>query len=190
VAWPVYLLPIIYANDVAEIKPMDDAIMTRIRPLNFTKAYKENPNEYQLKLDENMKNEVLTYHFSLGLITLFMEAYAEFVRTKDDLEKSVAADIADAYNEVFEGGVDNIVDIFKRDFEFTNNYVVNPHSLDGDFVSNVILGDWIKKGNLAITTAKFSRSLKAYTIEYKLKGVGKGKQDNHRGWFGIRKING
>jgi phage/plasmid-associated DNA primase len=184
----ISFLPIIYANDVAEIKPMDDAIMTRIRPLNFTKAYKENPNEYQLKLDENMKHEVLSYNFSLALITLFMEAYAEMLEKNDDLEKSVAADIAEAYSEVFDGGVNNLLVTFQRDFEITNNYNCSD-TLEGDFVSGIVLKEWLKKVDAGVTLSKFSRDLKAYAIEKKLKGVRKSAKDNHAGWFGLRKIN-
>jgi hypothetical protein len=75
---PQYLC-ILLANDVPEIVPYDDATQGRVRVYSYTKSFVDEPsNEYELKKDPNLDNEMKTRLFQRCFIGLLVKTYLEF----------------------------------------------------------------------------------------------------------------
>ena len=178
----ISFLPIIFANDIEKIKPMDDAIMTRVRSLSYMKKYVPNPsNEYELQMDKNLDGEILTMNFRYAFLSLLIEAYAAFMLTGNDLEDTVANETKEAFEDTFEESED-LIPQFKKDFKFTDD--------KEEFTANSVIEEWIKKTKQGVTISKFTRELKRYVAINKInnKVVYNGNKGKHRGWFGVRKL--
>ena len=180
----ISFLPIIFANDLDKISPMDDAIVNRVRAINYTKTYHLTPdpaNPDELLIDEGLKNEIVTPKFRLAFMTLLMRAYKTFVKNKSvEIEP---AEIKKAFVSTF-GHVEDYITTFCNAFEFTDNAE--------DFLSNDDIAEWIKNNKLAITNTKISRELNKYIekkgftcVENKVKKIS-GKV--FRGWSGIKEM--
>ena len=57
-----HFLTILMANDISEIKPYDCAVNNRIRAVCYPKVFVEDEpkNEFKLKMDKKLDNEMLT----------------------------------------------------------------------------------------------------------------------------------
>ena len=183
--YQISFLPIIFANDLDSITPMDDAIVNRVRAIPYVKTYVDNPKEnsiLELKIDPNFDQEILTDNFRNAFMLLLMKAYKKFV--KNNKVEVEPPQIKRAIVNTF-GKIDSFIDSFKNDFEITNN--------ENDFVLSSLLVDWIKINKHNISITKLGREINKYVIEKELKNVeskakkigGKTKQV----WSGIKFIN-
>jgi len=178
----IQFLPIIFANDIDKIKPMDDAIVTRVRAITYNRKYVDNPtlgNPFELKKDENLKFEILTHQFQLAFMTLLMRAYGKFV-----INKRVEVEpegIKKAIVNTF-GVVEDIITKFQNDFEITND--------PDDFIKSADIEEWIKQIKLGITMTKLGRDLNKYAELNKLENVmSKAKKIDKKTvqcWIGIK----
>jgi len=180
----ISFLPIVYANDLDKIQPFDDAIKTRVRSIPYEKVYKDEPsNEFELTKDKGLDAEILTLPFRHAFLTLLMNAYRTFITSKDDLEDSVKNLQEESLNDTFNTD-ENYIKQFKTEFEITNDPF--------DFVSNVIIEDWLKRKLKGVSISKLSRDLKKFARLNKLEFVKKDKKNTgkvqRRGWFGIKKM--
>jgi len=180
----ISFLPIVYANDLDKIQPFDDAVRDRVRSIPYEKVYKDEPsNEFELKKDKGLDNEILTFDFRHAFLTLLMNAYKTFVTSKDDLEESIKAKQEDSINYTFNETDDYIIK-FKTEFDITN-YV-------GDFTSNVVIEDWLKRKLKGVSISKLSRDLFKFVTLKKLENVKRSSKTTSkvtkRGWFGIKRL--
>ena len=179
--YKISFLPIIFANDLDKITPMDDAIVNRVRAIPYEKKYVENPKDskYELKIDPNFDEEIQTPMFRSAFMLLLMKAYKKFIRNeKVEYEPE---EIKSAFVSTF-GMVEEYVDKFKNNFDITDN--------ENDYVESSVMIEWIKENKLNISMTKLGRDINKYckqnnltNVKSKLKKIGgKPKQV----WFGIK----
>lgn len=181
----IYFLCFIFANDLDKIRPMDDAIINRVRAIPYTKKYVDNPtpnNPFELKKDANMSEEIKTMRFKLGFMYLLMESYEKFM-TDDKRVETEPADIGKAIVNTF-GESDDFITILQEDYNITG--------LESDFVLSSDLDVWIKEKKLAITMTKLGRDLNKYAelhnMEFLHNVIKKIGGKPKRGWSGIKLI--
>jgi len=176
-----HFLPIVFANDLPNIKPYDDAVDNRLRVVGYNKCYVDNPtNEFELKKDDNIKNEVKELRFQRVFVGMLIKAYIEF---KDDGERPEPEGVLVAKKD-WVGQEKNVIETFLENYKITNN---PEHSV----YSNVI-DSWIQSEKLGITMKKFGLEMKRYC---KIKKYDNVKSDNKKkdgkntkAWFGVREI--
>ena len=174
-----HFLAVVMANDLPKIVPYDDAVNERTKVISYKRQFVENPsNEFEIKMDKNIANEIKTIEFQKAFIGLFIQAYMD--KTKFDI---VPDEIIMGKQEWITTD-NNVIDTFKNDFELTNN--------ENDFVKSSDIEDWIKQKTLGITMMKFSSEMKKYAIINKLENVynkvKKVKGKSPMCWFGIKLI--
>tara|TARA_R110000868_G_scaffold185862_2_gene427899 strand:+ start:2617 stop:5163 length:2547 start_codon:yes stop_codon:yes gene_type:complete len=179
----IAFLPMIFANDIDKISPMDDAVVTRVRAIEYKKVYVENPeNEFELKIDMNFKNEIETYKFRIAFMMLLMQSYKKFMdggRIEYDppfVKKALVSTF---------GKIESYVDKLKEDFEITND--------EDEFVESARIQEWIKQKKLNISITKLGRDINKYAALKKYDNV-KSIQKKIEGktrhiWTGIKEIN-
>jgi phage/plasmid-associated DNA primase len=178
--YKISFLPIIFANDLDKITPMDDAIVNRVRAIPYEKKYVDNPKDekYELKIDPDFNNEIQTEKFRSAFMLLLMKAYKKFM--KNDRVEVEPLSIKKAFVNTF-GVVEEYVDLFKHDFKFTDDAE--------DYVESAVMIEWIKKNKHNITITKLGRDINKFCEQNNLKNVkskpkkigGKSKQV----WVGI-----
>lgn len=174
-------LAIILANDIPPIKPYDDAVEDRLRVVSYTKQYVDEPsNEFELKKDPNILEEIKTKQFQRCFIGMLIRAYLSMQ------ENGIGAEPV----EVIKAKQDwistdkSFMDSFVVDFQLTNN--------EEDYVSSKDIEAWIKDHNLGITMKKFGMEMNKYKAIHKLDKI-EGKSKKIRGkvvqvWIGIKMI--
>ena len=178
----ISFLPIIFANDLDKITPMDDAVVNRVRAINYSKVYKTTPdilNPNELLIDEGLKNEITTLEFRMAFMTLLMQSYASFVKNKRLEVEPV--EIQKAFVNTF-GEIENYMVDFCNDFTITDN--------EKDFVESSVIVEWLKEKKYGITMTKMGRELNTYSDLHKLDNV-KSKAKKIQGkavqvWIGIK----
>tara|TARA_R110002126_G_scaffold189385_1_gene337681 strand:+ start:400 stop:2868 length:2469 start_codon:yes stop_codon:yes gene_type:complete len=179
-SFKVGFLPILFAQDLDRIRPMDDAVMTRLRAVNYQRVYVDEPsNEFELKIDRGLDNEVQTPAFRMGFMTLLFQTYKQWVdggcdETEPDCVKHTVKEVV--------GSDTNIIDSFLNEFEITDN--------PADFVKSSDVERWMTEGKFRVTMTKFGMEMnkhlkihKFQRVESKIKKIG-GKAV--RCWFGIK----
>jgi hypothetical protein len=180
----ISFLPIIFANDIDKISPMDDAVVNRVRAIHYQKVYKENPdvnNPFELPIDYNFKNEIRTNEFKIGFMTLLMRSYKSFMDNKNvEIEP---AEIKKAIISSF-GVIQDYITKFQDDFEITNN--------EDDYVESSKITEWIKINKLNISMTKVGRDINKFCEVKKYQNVYNGYKKIDRKskavWFGIKQI--
>ena len=180
----IAFLPMVFANDIDKISPMDDAVVTRVRAIEYKKVYVENPqNEFELKIDTNFKNEIETYNFRIAFMMVLMRAYKTFMdggRIEYDppfVKKALVSTF---------GKIEDYVTKLQTDFQITDS--------EFDFVESADLQEWIKRNKLNISMTKLGRDINKYVALNKYKNV-TNKQIRIEGrglkqvWVGIKEIN-
>lgn len=152
-AFQISFLPIVFANDLDKIKPIDDALINRVRGIPYTKVCVNKPveecNEFELPIDENLKNDIETLSFKRAFMGLLIESYMEFQKNgRREIEptdlKNITASVV--------GNIKDIITEFVCDFEITNN--------PDDKVLSSDIADWIKDKNISMT--KFGLDMNKY----------------------------
>ena len=177
-------LPILLANDMAEIKPHCDAVDGRMRIIKFNKSFVEEPtNELELQIDKNIKDEIKTPLFQKCFRMLLLKTYADWNDAgRIDYEPPI----------VMEGKIDwvrsdttsGFLDGFMNDFEITG--------IETDYIKSSVIQEWLNKQKLGISMMKFSVELKKYLMINKIENVySKDKKiggKTSKCWFGIKEI--
>ena len=177
----ISFLPVVFANDIGKIKPMDSAIRSRMRILTYQKTYTDNPtNHLELKADKGLDAEIATTTFCLAFMSLLIDAYKTYMESGNDLELLIKEELDEALEDVFEDAHDDFIAKIKGGFELTG--------CGEDFETNAVIDEWLKRNRVGITVSKFSRDLKKHINLKKVKGIEKGKNEkSQRGWKGIRR---
>lgn len=177
-----HFLPVVLANDLPRIRPYDDAVDTRVRVLNYNKTYVDEPtNQFELKKDDNIKDELKTVKFQQAFVHILIHKYMQYVDSgKVDVEP---VDVIQAKKD-WVGQEKSCIDQFVDTFEITNN--------EEHYVKSSDIDEWIAQNKLAITMKKFSMEMKRY-CEIKGFGLVETKKKKIEGramncWVGIRKV--
>jgi hypothetical protein len=181
-SFKIGFLPVLFANDIDRITPKDDAVVTRLRAINYEKVYVEEPsNEYELQIDYNMGNEVETYEFKVGFLMLMFQAYKVF---QDGGRVEFEPEGIKKSNKDIVGAEISIIDSFKADFEITND--------EEDYVKSSDVDEWLVRGKYKVSMTKFGLEMNKYVkinnlenVKTKLKKLKK----PIRVWSGIKMIN-
>ena len=178
----VCFLPILFAQDLPPIKPIDDAIMTRVRAIPYTKVYVDEPSHcLELKKEPHLEDEIHTYAFQMGFLRLMFQSYLEFHqsgRVEVELEevKQAVLDVV--------GHETNIMDAFLNRYEITND--------PEDSVSSATLQQWLTDEKKGVTITKLGLELNRYAQIHKMEHVKhKDKKVNKRvskHWMGVREM--
>jgi hypothetical protein len=161
-------LSISFANDLPKIKPYD-------------KTFVDEPsNEYELKKDYNIEQEMTTPRFQKAIVAMLINRYFQY------LDDNLYIDP----KEVIQGKKDWInlecdyVVTFLKDYEITND--------KDDYVLSSDIQKWIDCKKLGITMTKFAKELKKH-CNVKNCDVVKNKDKKIKGksmvvWIGIKEI--
>jgi hypothetical protein len=179
---PQYL-SILLANDMPPIKPFDTAIQNRVRVYSYTKAFVDEPrNEYELKKDPNLDNEMKSRLFQRCFIGLLIRKYSEF---KDSgCVENEPNEVVMARNDWIGTTEENdIINKFQQFYEITN--------CESDYTPSKEIENCIRTmGDMSYK--KFVMELKKNCILKSLKNVrNDGKTVNKKSiqvWFGIKHI--
>jgi hypothetical protein len=179
-SFKIGFLPILFAQDLDRIRPMDDAVRNRLRAINYQKVYVDEPsNEFELKIDRNLDNEVQTSQFHMGFLNLLFETY----KLWNDAGRSESEPecVKHTVKEVV-GCDTTIIGSFLNDYEISND--------PNDFVKSSDVEEWLKKGKFLVTMTKLGLELNKYVKIHKLENVeSKNKKIGGKAmkcWFGIK----
>ena len=140
-------LTILMSNDISQIKPYDKAVDNRVRIISYPKVFVEHEpqNEFELEMDKNLDNEMLTPEFQEALIHLTISRYLKFI--KEGSIEYEPAEVLKGKNEWI-GEKDEIgyVDKFKKVFEITND--------EQDYIESSSIQQWITNYNICISMTK------------------------------------
>ena len=180
-----HFLPIILDNDMNKITPYDDATDARVRCLIFPKSFvnREPENEFELRMDINIKEELKTLRFQRCFVAILLQAhlyYCENGRIETEPEN-----VRNSKKELVEETTDtNGINGFLIDYTFTGS--------DVDYVSNASIESWINEKKIGFSLTKFTRELKKYikvnNIQNIFHGVRKVKGKSVKCWTGIKII--
>jgi phage/plasmid-associated DNA primase len=169
----------IFANDINEITPYDDALQLRLRVIPYTKVYvDENPNEDQLLKDPNIDIEMTTLKFKQTFIRIIMDSFINY-KLNGEIQEPEAVLLARSEWVAQEA---NVIKTFQDTFEITND--------ENNYIKSAEIKDWIKENDLGISEKKFSMELKKFCKKKGFDNVcNKGKKidgKNIQVWVGIR----
>jgi hypothetical protein len=172
-------LPIIFCNDIDKIRPMDDAVINRIRAIEYKKICVDRVinSDYEIKRDDNLINEIETIDFKRAFIGLLINLYNEFQNNnRIEIEPE---EVKKCKNEIT-GGNKSIIELFLNDYEITNN--------EDDFIKSNDIEEWLKPLKISIT--KFGMEMNKYININQIKNVySKDKKINGKTkkvWIGIK----
>jgi phage/plasmid-associated DNA primase len=181
-SFQLFMLPILFAQDLPKIKPIDDAVTRRVRAIPYKMVYTANPsNDLELLMDPSLPEQVQTDEFRQALLHLLFDAYAKFHRggrIEEDPEE-----IQGAGKEVV-GPNASVIDSFRESFEITNN--------PEDYICSAVIEEWLKASDLRVSMMKFGMEMKRYAEVNKLTHVvSKQKKVNKKNahvWMGVREF--
>lgn len=154
-------LPILFANDIDNIEPCDDAVKIRLVCVNYQKVFVDEPvNQFQLKKDPNLESEIQTLRFKNAFIWCLINAYKIFHVDKKRVDMP-PAEMAVAFKDIVGENGDDLITKFLKDFEVTNAV--------GDYVRSSQIVEWLKGSKVSIT--KFSVEMKKYAVLKNLENV-------------------
>lgn len=176
-----HFLPIVLANDLPKITPYDDAIDNRVRVISYTKQFVDEPdNEYELKKDDSIKDELKSEVFQRCLVGILIQQYLIMTEKGECNEPDEVKQAKKNWiGERVSGG---FMQLFLGDYTITND--------KNDYVESSEIEHWVEKKKLGISMKKFGMEMKKYLlvkkfekVENKLKKIdGKPKVV----WFGIK----
>lgn len=155
------MFPILFANDIDQIKPMDDAIKNRLVCVNYEKVFVDEPtNQFQLKKDANLAEEIQTLRFKNAFIWCLINAYRKFHVEKKRLDiKPPGLEVA--FSAIVGDDGDDLITKFLKDFEVTN--------VKTDFIRASQVEEWLK--GTQISSKKFGAEMKKYAVLKNLENV-------------------
>ena len=138
----------IFANDINEITPYDDALQNRLRVIPYTKVY----------VDENPK-EMLTTKFKQTFIRIMLDSFINF-KLNGEIKEPDA--VLSARSEWVSQDA-NVIQKFLESYNITND--------DKDFIKSADIKEWVKENDVGISDTKFAMELKKYCLKNKLDNV-------------------
>lgn len=174
-------LPILFAQDLPEIKPYDDAVETRLRSIPYTKIYVDEPsNDLELKKDPGLEAEVCTDRFRQGFLRLLFNSYHTFhINGRHDVEVEAVR----SSTKAVVGVEANVIETWLSTFEITDN--------QDDYVLSSDIQQWLLNEKLGVTITKFGLELNRYCHINKRNVTSKQKKIHGKGckvWLGCRMI--
>ena len=156
-----HFLGITYANDAPKISGIDTdpAINNRLKVISYNKKYVANPsNEYELKIDDNIDNEISTDEFKNAFQFIVFDAYLKFI-ANGRVENEPEAVKLSKVEWVGDGGEHKTINKFLELFEITND--------KSHFTPSSEIDLWLTNDKIGLTITKLSMELKKYC---KIKG--------------------
>ena len=173
-----HFLPLIFANDLPQIKPFDEAMDGRTIVFPFDKQYSMTPTGDQLQADPNLSKEMETVEFKLSVLHTLLNAYQEYLKRG----KLPVPEKCRQSRKEWIDAEPNLMESFKQTYEITNN--------EKDYILSSELVEWVKSKGITIT--KLGRDINKYSegkgftnVKTKPKKI-QGKTCNC--WVGIRSI--
>jgi hypothetical protein len=157
-----------------------------LRIISFNKQYVENPEtEFELKKDENIKNEIKTIEFQKAFVGLLIYNYWHYYQQKaNGNEPHVPVEVINAKKEWISEYQNNVITMFLNDYVITNN--------EKDYIKSNELKVWLDEKKVGISMEKFSKDLKKYLVLNHFDNViNKNKKiegKTYTCWFGIKDI--
>ncbi len=150
---------------------------------NYKKTFKDNPeNEFELKIDPNLDEEIKTLKFKHALVHLII---SEYVSTTENIQITVPKEMEENKIEWIGNDTRNIMDGFLLEYEITNNI--------NDFTKSSEIIDWLNRSKLGISFKKFFIELKKYAQIKKYDKVQNIKKkidgNTENVWIGIKNVN-
>lgn len=174
------------ANDLPKVENIkeDSATIERINIISYKKKYVDEPsNEYELKKDTNIDNEMKTIKFMNAFQHILFNSYLIFCQ--NEMKENIPDLVKNCKIEWLgdDAGNSGIIK-FLESYDITNNV--------DDYIKSNEIDYFIKENKVNISSTKFTMELKKYckikkydNIESKLKKIS-GKVI--RCWIGIKKI--
>jgi phage/plasmid-associated DNA primase len=132
-----HVLPVILANDLPKIKTYDDAVESRLRVIGYTKNYVDEPsNEFELKKDDNIKNELNELRFQRMFVGILIQSYFDFMQNGEPEEP---VDVLKAKDD-WVAQDKSFIDTFLKDYEITDN--------EYDWVRSSDIEEWFTQKKL------------------------------------------
>lgn len=174
-------LPVLFANDVPDIKPYDEAVDARLRVVSFKKSFVDAPsNEFELKKDPNLENEIRTLRFQKALVGLFIR---EYMHAKEFGVPEEPADVLAAKKEWVGDEADPLGRILEQ-FEVSNS--------PADYVRSSHIEKTIEALKIDMKMRKFGSLMAKYTTLKKLEHIKNGQKKiagkNVAVWFGLKEV--
>lgn len=176
---------VLFANDIDNIKPIDDAVRNRLVCIDYKKVCVDevvNP-EFEMKIDEGLKDEIETPRFKNAFMWLLINSYKKFHIDNDRVDKQPEG-CHKAFKTIIGDSGDDITTKFLKDFEITGKA--------DDFLQSSAIETWLKGSGISIK--KFSAEFNKYLIINKVEGViNKAKKIGGKskcGWYGISEPSG
>ena len=181
VSFKLPFLMIVFANDINRITPKDDAVMRRVKAIHYTKVFvdTEPENEFELKMDKGLDEEIKTDKFKINFLQLLFNSYKNYLENGENEPD----EIKQMKDEII-GVEDSAINILLEDYEITND--------ENDYIESNILKEWLKSKNVSKTITKFGLELNKYCkikkLENVISKVKKIKGKPVRCWIGIREL--
>ena len=109
VEFTAHPLFIVFSNDMNKITPYDDAVDNRARVISYTKICKnkseEELNQYELKMDETLKDKIKTIEYQKAFIKLLLQYYQLYLTNGEKDEEP------------------SVIDLFLKSFRITDEIV-------------------------------------------------------------------
>ena len=176
-----HFLPIVLANDLPKITPYDDAVDNRVRVISYTKQFVDEPdNEYELKKDDSIKDELKSEVFQRCLVGILIQQYLIMTEKGECNEPDEVKQAKKNWiGERVSGG---FLQLFLGDYTITND--------KNDYVESSEIEHWVEKKKLGISMKKFGMEMKKYLLVKKFEKV-ENKLKKRDGkpkvvWFGIK----
>ena len=146
-----HFLVCLMANDIPIIKPKDDPLYNRAKVFNYEKPFVDEPsNEFELKKDSNIGNEIKTDKFIKTFIYLLVDTY--YLYKTGELIQTESPEMIEA-KSLWIGDTDekDVFTQFNDDFVITND--------KDDYILAVDLQEWLKE-NSKLSSTKFGVEFK------------------------------
>ena len=161
-------LTIIFANDIPEIIPYDDAVDKRLIVGSFNKCFVSNPsNNLELQKDDLLENEMTTMKFQQAFLNLLITTYIKhvnngFIDNIPDKIHEAKLDWIGVNSKQDDQRFSSIIE-FQDHFEFTNEIT--------DFTAIYSILAWISCHCKGISSKKFIIEMKKYCSIYNYNNI-------------------
>lgn len=154
----MHSLRIMFANDMCAIKPLDDAVMNRIRAIPFNKVAvskteyaASDSKDAHFPIDEHLGAEILTPRFQQAMVRILMRAYLEFQQGGCVMHEPPEV-MSEIESWVGSSAESTPLDAFKMEYDITNN--------PDHYVKSCDLEMWLKTTGKGWTMKRFAKVLK------------------------------
>lgn len=174
-----HFLPVCFANDIPKIKPLDDAVNERLRIISFEKQFVDEPeNEFELRKDTNICEEIKTIEFQKAFVGLLISNYLLY----HELQPEMPLQVINSKKEWTDKTETDPMTMFLDEFEITNDIK--------DFIESKYMKNWLADKKVGISPEKFAKDLKKYCVRNGMdKVINKVKKINGKNrqcWFGMK----